>query len=204
MLIDGLSVDGGGLDVEVDRRLHVLGLARLGRGEDAVAGLQLAAGDALDLKLERALEAAGSHGRARVESARVQGVALGIGQETPASAADKWSLFSALCIHKIPEGLALGSLLIGAGLKRPAALGWVASVEATTLLGGALGFFFLTNMSQFWLAVILAHVGGGFLFLAAHAVLGEMLKHGKGLVLTSFAIGVALIAVLKFSLQLLA
>jgi len=131
------------------------------------------------------------------------GIALGIGQETPATSADKWSLFSALCIHKIPEGLALGSLLIGAGLRRGAALGWVASVEATTLLGGALGFFFLTNMSPFWLALILAHVGGGFLFLAAHAVLGEMLKHSKGLVLVSFATGIALIAVLKFSLQAL-
>jgi zinc transporter ZupT len=131
------------------------------------------------------------------------GIALGIGQETPATAADKWSLFSALCIHKIPEGLALGSLLIGAGLRRGAALGWVASVEATTLLGGALGFFFLTNMSPFWLALILAHVGGGFLFLAAHAVLGEMLKHSKGLVLISFAAGIGLIAVLKLSLQAL-
>jgi zinc transporter ZupT len=131
------------------------------------------------------------------------GIALGIGQETPATAADKWSLFSALCIHKIPEGLALGSLLIGAGLPRVAALGWVASVEATTLLGGALGFFFLTNMPPFWLALILAHVGGGFLFLAAHAVLGEMLKHSKGLVLISFATGIGLIAVLKLSLHAL-
>src|SRR6201981_378239 len=59
------------------------------------------------------------------------GIALGIGQETPASDADKWSLFSALCIHKVPEGLALGSLLIGAGLKRRAELGWVGAGEAS-------------------------------------------------------------------------
>src|SRR5438552_14887390 len=32
------------------------------------------------------------------------GVALGIGQESAVSAAGRWSLFSALCIHKIPEG----------------------------------------------------------------------------------------------------
>src|SRR5881398_3146725 len=71
------------------------------------------------------------------------GLALGIQGETPAMDVTKWSLFSALCIHKVPEGLALGGLLIGAGLRRPTALGWVAAVEATTLLGGAIGMFWL-------------------------------------------------------------
>src|SRR5246127_3610633 len=115
------------------------------------------------------------------------GLALGIQQEAPATDATKWSLFAALCIHKVPEGLALGSLLIGAGLQRSGALGWVAAVEATTLLGGAIGYFFLAKASTFWLGLVMAHVGGGFLYLAAHAVLGEMLKHGKGFVLTSFS-----------------
>jgi zinc transporter ZupT len=130
------------------------------------------------------------------------GVALGIGRETSAEAA-KWTLFSALCIHKVPEGLALGSLLIGAGLQRGMALGWVAAVEATTLLGGAIGFFFLAKASTFWLGLVMAHVGGGFFYLAAHALLGEMLKHGKQLVLTSFLIGVGLIWVLNILLKLL-
>ena len=117
--------------------------------------------------------------------------------------ATKWSLFSALCIHKVPEGLALGSLLIGAGLKRRGALGWVAAVEATTLLGGVIGFFFLAKVSTFWLGLIMAHVGGGFFYLSAHAVLGEMLKHGKKLVLTSFCVGVALIAIINLGLRML-
>jgi hypothetical protein len=47
----------------------------------------------------------------------------------------------------------------------------------------------------------MAHVGGGFLYLAAHAVLGEMLKHGKKLVLTSFVVGVVLIGVLNIFLR---
>jgi zinc transporter ZupT len=131
------------------------------------------------------------------------GLALGIQGEAPATGATKWSLFSALCIHKVPEGLALGSLLIGAGLHGATAIGWVAAVEATTLLGGVMGYFFLTNISIFWLALIMAHIGGGFIYLAAHAVLGEMLKHGKKLVLTSFALGVALIAVLNIGLRLI-
>lgn len=131
------------------------------------------------------------------------GLALGIQAETPATDAARWSLFSALCIHKVPEGLALGSLLIGAGVQRAAVVGWVAAVEATTLLGGVVGYFFLTNISILWLGLIMAHVGGGFIYLASHALLGEMLKHGKRLVLTSFALGVVLIAVLNVGLRML-
>ena len=130
------------------------------------------------------------------------GVALGIQQNSLGAEAITWSLFSALCIHKVPEGLALGSLLIGAGLHRPAAFGWVATVEATTLLGGVIGFFVLSTISPFWLALIMAYVGGGFLYLAAHALLGEMLKHGKRLVLTSFSAGVTLIALLNVGLRI--
>jgi len=131
------------------------------------------------------------------------GLALGIQGEAPATGATKWSLFLALCIHKVPEGLALGSLLIGAGFSRISALGWVAAAEATTLLGGVIGYFFLTEISTLWLGLIMAYVGGGFVYLAIHAVLGEMLKHGKKLVLTSFALGVALIAVLNVGLRMI-
>ena len=131
------------------------------------------------------------------------GLVLGIQQEAPSIDATKWSLFSALCIHKVPEGLALGSLLIGAGFRRAAAFGWVATVEATTLHGGAISMFWLGHVSPFWLGLILAHVGGGFLYLATHAVVGEMLKHGKKLVLTSFSLGVALIGILNIGLRVL-
>jgi zinc transporter ZupT len=130
------------------------------------------------------------------------GLALGIQGEAPADDAARWSLFSALCIHKVPEGLALGSLLIGAGVQRTTAVGWVAAVEATTLLGGVIGYCFLTNISTLWLGLIMAHVGGGFIYLATHAVIGEMLKHGKKLVLTSFALGIVLIAVLNIGLRM--
>jgi zinc transporter ZupT len=45
-------------------------------------------------------------------------------------------------------------------------------------------------------------VGGGFIYLAAHAVLGEMLKRGKQLVLASFSVGFALIAILNIGLRI--
>jgi len=56
---------------------------------------------------------------------------------------------------RVPEGLALGSLLIGAGSYRSTALAWVAAVESTTLLGGVIGYFFLANVPTFWLGLIM-------------------------------------------------
>jgi zinc transporter ZupT len=132
------------------------------------------------------------------------GIALGVGREIHASAAGKWTLFAALCIHKLPEGLALGSLLIGAGYSRSATFFWVAATEATTLLGGAIGYFLLGSASLFWLALLMAHVAGGFVYLAVHAVLGELTRHGKTLVITSFSFGVTLIGVLSLWLRLMA
>lgn len=131
------------------------------------------------------------------------GVAIGVGREIHTSEAGNWSLFAALCIHKVPEGLALGSLLIGAGFRRFTTFGLVALTEATTVAGGAIGYFLLGEASMFWLTLLMAHVGGGFVYLAAHAVLGELLRHGKQLVLTSFLIGVSLIALLNLWLKML-
>jgi zinc transporter ZupT len=132
------------------------------------------------------------------------GIALAAGHETHGAPGSPdpalgWSLLVAICVHKIPEGLALGALLLGAGFRKPAAVAWVAVAEGTTLLGGLLGVWFLGDASPLWLGVILAYVGGGFLYLAGHAVLGEMMKHGKSLVLANFVVGLALIAAVRFA-----
>jgi len=58
-------------------------------------------------------------------------------------------------------------------------------------------------ISSFWLDIVLAHVGGGFIYLAVHAVFGELVKHGKKLVLINFAAGLVLIAVLDYIIHLL-
>ena len=140
----------------------------------------------------------------------MDGIALAAGREAgghaqvPAQSESlDWSLFLAVCVHKVPEGLALGALLIGAGRRPAHAAAWVAAVETTTLLGGVLGVFFLRNISMFWLTAVLAHAGGGFLFLAAHAILGELIKHGKALVLVSFGAGIAVIGVLNLMVRAL-
>jgi zinc transporter ZupT len=122
------------------------------------------------------------------------GLALAVGHQE--SQAVDWSVTVAICVHKFPEGLALGALLLGGGFPRRRMLWLVAAVEATTIVGGLLGWLGFHNISAFWLALILANAGGGFFYLAIHAVLGEIFKHHKGLVLANFAAGFAAIAAL--------
>jgi zinc transporter ZupT len=129
----------------------------------------------------------------------MDGVAVAAGHE--ASGKLDLSVMMAVCVHKVPEGLALGALLLGAGLKRANAMAWVAAVESTTVLGGILGLWVLRDVSRFWLGAVLAHAGGGFVFLAIHAVFGELLKHGKAVVITNFVVGVALIAALNVAVR---
>jgi zinc transporter ZupT len=136
------------------------------------------------------------------------GVALAAGHEaqashSPGGRALDFSLIVAICVHKVPEGLALGALLLGAGFNRAQTLMRVAAVESTTVLGAVLGWISLHHISAFWLDATVAHVGGGFLFLAVHAVFGEILKHHKALVLSNFALGFGAIAILSLLLRML-
>jgi zinc transporter ZupT len=130
----------------------------------------------------------------------VDGLALAAGGP------NRWldrSLTMAICVHKAPEGLALGALLLGAGYTRGRMLWLVAAVESTTIMGGLLGWFVFRNVSNLWLDLALAHAGGGFIFLATHAVLGEIMKHEKKIVVLSFSAGFCAIAllILVFRLQ---
>lgn len=125
----------------------------------------------------------------------VDGLALaaGIDETKPV----QMSIAVAICVHKFPEGLALGGLLLGGGVSRSKMLWLVAAVEAMTLVGGLIGWFVLNVIPQsaleLTLALLLANACGGFLYLAVHAVLGEIFRHHKALVLGNFAAGFALI-----------
>jgi zinc transporter ZupT len=124
----------------------------------------------------------------------VDGLALAAGHEE--SKALDLSITFAICVHKFPEGLALGALLLGGGFGRGKMLRLVAAVEFMTILGGWLGWFVLRDVPRIWLALTLAHAGGGFFYLATHAVLGEILKQHKTLVLANLAAGFGAVAAL--------
>jgi zinc transporter ZupT len=137
----------------------------------------------------------------------VDGLALAAGREENTGATpSRWldmSITMAICVHKAPEGLALGALLLGAAYSRARMLWLVAAVESTTILGGLLGWYVFRSVNNLWLDLALAHAGGGFIFLAAHAVLGEIMKHEKKIVVVSFTAGFCAIGalILIFRLQ---
>ncbi|MGE5679893.1 MAG: ZIP family metal transporter [Bacillota bacterium] len=104
------------------------------------------------------------------------------------------SIFFAIAVHKIPEGLALASLMLGAAYSRKKILTYVVLVELTTVLGALAGVFLIkADISASVFGIIMAHIAGGFIFLAFHAIMGEMLKNHTRLVLTSFITGSLLI-----------
>jgi len=109
------------------------------------------------------------------------------------------SILFAIIIHKFPEGLALASLMFGANYTKGKVLLYTFLVELTTLLGGLIGYYLLqADYLGDWLSVIEAHIAGGFIYLALHAVLGEIKKNHKMLVILYFSIGFLVIAFTKF------
>jgi zinc and cadmium transporter len=76
----------------------------------------------------------------------------------------------AVSFHKLPEGIALILVLLGAGYSRRSALLWTFGIEATTELGGLVGVLALHHTSPIALGLIFAHVGGGFLYLAGNTL----------------------------------
>ncbi len=112
--------------------------------------------------------------------AAVDGIAIASGHHhgSTGSAAlshmtDALPLLFALSLHKLPEGLALTALLISSGFRRTPALLLTTGIELATLLGGALGVLLRDVASPYLLSGIMAHVGGGFLYLAFQALRNE-------------------------------
>jgi zinc transporter, ZIP family len=104
------------------------------------------------------------------------------------------SIFIAIATHKFPEGLALAALMFSSNYKKEKIVLYVILVEMITIVGAVAGtYIFQSSISPVLMGIMMAHIAGGFIFLAFHAVFGEMLKNHKNLVLVSFGIGLLLI-----------
>ena len=76
-----------------------------------------------------------------------------------------FALLFAVSFHKLPEGLALALLLIGAGYARRKAFWLTVMIESATEAGALLGLFGLRHVSLLCLGLVFANVGGGFVYL---------------------------------------
>ena len=104
------------------------------------------------------------------------------------------SIFLAITIHKFPEGLALCALLIKARMERAKALLVTLAIESFTPVGWVLGVLLMRGFEPgAWFYFAFAHVGGGFIYLALHALLNESREHSPGYVIFFFALGLGTI-----------
>lgn len=123
-------------------------------------------------------------------------VAVQAGTHTPGSG----TIFAAaLLLHKIPEGLALGTMLRASVDREVTALALCAAVELATVAGGATGYW-LTPAA--WVSYPLAIAGGTFLFLGVHAVDGAWKSRGAGPAFIPALAGAAGAAILQQGLRM--
>jgi zinc and cadmium transporter len=123
-------------------------------------------------------------------------VTVQAGTHTPGSG----TIFAAaLMLHKIPEGLALGTMLRASVDREVTALALCAAVELATVAGGATGYW-LTPAA--WVSYPLAIAGGTFLFLGVHAVHGAWKSRGAGPAFIPALAGAAGAAILQQGLRM--
>lgn len=111
------------------------------------------------------------------------------------------SIFIAVTVHKFPEGLALAALMFSSNYRKSEIILYVILVELVTVVGAVSGLFFLNDVSPSLMGIVMAHIAGGFIYLAIHAVMGEMFRHHKNLVVFSFLAGVLIIVIGSYLLN---
>jgi zinc transporter ZupT len=100
---------------------------------------------------------------------------LGVSAASTVGALFGLRVLAAIAVHKLPEGFALALVLMAGQRSAWDAFLWTFGIETATL-GGALAGTFWPNPSDFWIALVLAHVGGTFLYLSVSG-LWDALSH---------------------------
>jgi zinc transporter ZupT len=113
------------------------------------------------------------------------------------------TLPSALALHKIPEGIALGAILRASVRTRLAAFGWCLLTESATLLGAASGLVMAPKLGVRWLHYPLAIAGGCFFYLGFHAVHAEWRRRKTWTAFVPGVTGAASAALLQHGVQIL-
>lgn len=88
------------------------------------------------------------------------------------------ALITAIAIHKVPEGIALGVIVRAAVPSNFKALAGCAVAEAATVAGVILEATAAPRIGSQWVEVVLALAGGAFLYLGYHAVHAEYKLRG--------------------------
>jgi zinc transporter ZupT len=102
--------------------------------------------------------------------------------------------------HKLPEGLALGALLVGAfGTPWKALLG-AAGAQAMMVAGGTLGLVLGPHLNKDWTALLLAMAAGAFVYLGYHAIDSQYQRRRDAIPVVSALTGAVGAAALRFGI----
>ena len=96
----------------------------------------------------------------------------------------------AVALHKLPEGIALGGILLPSVKRRTAAMAWSALAECATLVGSAAGSLLAPNLGTRWTIYPLGLAAGWLFFLGYHAVHEEWKRRGPAPAFWSAAAGI--------------
>lgn len=103
----------------------------------------------------------------------------------------------AVALHKLPEGIALGGIMLASVRSRPMALIWCALAECATLAGGGLAVFLAPQWGSHWTLYPLGIAAGWLCYLGYHAVHEEFRRRGAGPAFLPALTGVAGAAVIQ-------
>jgi len=98
---------------------------------------------------------------------------LGVSAASTVQQAFGLRVFAAIAIHKLPEGFALVLVLVAGGRSPWQSFWWTVGIETATL-GGAFAGILWAQPSDFWLAIVLADIGGTFLYLSVSGLRDAM------------------------------
>jgi len=107
----------------------------------------------------------------------------------------------AVALHKIPEGIALGSMVRASISSRSRSLLWCVLAEGATLLGGAAGLVMAPRLGMAWITYPLGLAAGWLFYLGAHAIHAEWKRRGPVPAFTTALIGIAGAAGLQQGVQ---
>jgi zinc transporter ZupT len=84
----------------------------------------------------------------------------------------------AVSFHKLPEGMALGGIMVAAIRVRPLAFAWCIAAECATLIGGELAVVLAPKWGTEWTIYPLGIAAGWLCYLGYHAVHEEYRRSG--------------------------
>lgn len=109
----------------------------------------------------------------------------------------RFALLLGIGIHKLPEGLALGVLLLNAtGSVSRSVLNAIA-VQSCMGLGAFAAVFLASHLAANWTSLLLASAAGVFVYLGYHAIEGQSHRRGLGTIMMPALTGAAGAAVLR-------